>query len=78
MSHFLVFYDRGRQGEPEVKRIEDSNEAVAALLEAEHDLAGDPERGVVMLVADDIDDLRRTHAHYFASSVEDLLHLPVA
>ena len=76
MSHFLVFYRRGASEESVVERIEDSDEAVRRLLEAERDLADDPSRGVVMLVADDEDDLRRTHAHYF-SSIDDLLR-PVA
>ena len=57
--------------------IEDAAEAVRRLLEAEHALAGDRSRGVVMLVADDEDDLRRTHAHYFAS-LEELLRQAVA
>jgi hypothetical protein len=77
MSYFLVFYDRARQGDPDVRRIEDADEAVTRLLEAERELAGDAERGVVMLVGDDVEDLRRTHAHYFAASVEELLRLPV-
>ena len=78
MSHFLIFYDRARQGEPEIEQIDDPARAVERLLHAERELADDPDRGVVMLVADELDDLRRTHAHYFATSVEDLLKLPVA
>ena len=76
MSHFVVFYSRGRD-KPIIERIEDHDEAVRRLLEAEHELADDPSRGVVMLVADDEEDLRRTHAHYF-SSIEELLRQPVA
>jgi hypothetical protein len=78
MSHFLVFYDRSRQGAPDVEQIDDPARAVERLLEAEREIANDPQRGVVMLVADHLDDLKRTHAHYFVSSIEDLLHLPVA
>jgi hypothetical protein len=55
-----------------VERIEDPREAVRRLLEAERSIAGDPGHGVVMLVAKDEDDLRRTHAHYF-SSFEELV-----
>jgi hypothetical protein len=77
MSHFLVFYSREQSEGPRVERIEDSTEAVRRLLAAEHALADDRSHGVVMLVADDEDDLRRTHAHYFAS-VEDLLRQAVA
>lgn len=78
MSHFLVFYDRSRQGEPDVEQIDDPLRAIERLLVAEGELADDPNRGVVMLVADELDDLKRTHAHYFASSIDDLLHLPIA
>jgi hypothetical protein len=77
MSHFLVFYSREQSEEPRVERIEDSTEAVRRLLQAEHALAGDRSHRVVMLVADDEEDLRRTHAHYF-ESVEDLLRQAVA
>lgn len=77
MSHFLVFYSREHSEDPRVERIEDAAEAVRRLLEAEHALAGDRAHGVVMLVADDEDDLRRTHAHYFAS-LEELLRQAVA
>ena len=72
MSHFLVFYSRKRAEVPRVERIEDSAEAVQRLLEAERGIAGDPLHGVVLLVAEDEDDLRRTHSHYF-SSVEELV-----
>lgn len=72
MSHFLVFYSHEHSEDPRVERIEDAAEAVRRLLEAEHELAGDRSHRVVMLVADDEDDLRRTHAHYF-ESFEELL-----
>lgn len=74
MSHFLVFYSREHSEDPRVERIEDASEAVRRLLEAEHALSGDRSNGVVMLVADDEDDLRRTHAHYFASFEELIRH----
>jgi hypothetical protein len=77
MSNFLVFYTRGQSTEPVVERIDDHDEAVQRLLEAERELAGNPARGVVMLVAEDEDDLRRTHAHYFLS-IEELLSHPAA
>jgi hypothetical protein len=72
VSHFLVFYSRKNGEDPRVERIEDPAEAVQRLLEAESQFAGDPVHGVVMLVAKDEDDLRRTHSHYF-SSVEELV-----
>jgi hypothetical protein len=72
VSHFLVFYSRLGDEQARVERIEDPADGVLRLLEAERSLAEDPDHGVVMLVADDEDDLRRTHSHYFAS-VEDLV-----
>lgn len=75
MTNFLVFYSR-TSNEPRVETIADDTEAVQRLLEAERELANDPLQRVVLLVADDLDDLRRTHAHYF-TSIDDLLRQPV-
>ena len=77
MINFLIFYTRGRDSEPVIERIDDHDEAVRRLFKAERELANDPARGVVMLVADDEADLRRTHAHYFFSLEELLRHQPV-
>ena len=74
MSHFLVFYSRNAGDQPRVVLVDEA-EAVQQLLEAERRLADDPTHGVVMLVAENEDDLRRTHAHYF-ESIEDLLAQP--
>ena len=77
MSHFLVFYSRNRNDDPRVVLVEDERDAVRQLLEAERRLADNPSQGVVMLVADNEADLRRTHSHYF-ESIEDLLSQPIA
>ena len=77
MSHFLVFYSRQPSVETVVQEYADPEDAVRHLLYAERELGGDPSRGVVMLVADSEEDLRRTHSHYFAS-IEELLRQPVA
>ena len=42
------------------------------LFELEDELADDPDRGVVLLVAEREEDLRATHGHYFAT-VDELL-----
>ena len=76
MSHFLVFYSRNPGDEPRVVLVENEADAVQQLLDAERLLAHDPTHGVVMLVAENEDDLRRTHAHYF-ESIEDLLAQPI-
>jgi hypothetical protein len=43
-----------------------------AFVDAERALRGDDRHGVVLLVAEDEETLRRTHSHYF-SSVDELL-----
>ncbi len=67
MSHFLVIYNRRRGVEPQVERIDDQREAQERLFQIEDDLVGDPDRGVVLLVAEREEDLRETHGHYFAT-----------
>lgn len=67
MSHFLVIYDRHRRIDPTVERVEDAHAAQERLFEVEHELRGDPDRGVVLLVAQREDDLPKTHGQYFKS-----------
>jgi hypothetical protein len=67
MSHFLVIFDRRRRADAEVQQIEDAQEAMERLFEIERELRGDSDRGVVLLVADDEQTIRATHAHYFRS-----------
>jgi hypothetical protein len=74
MSHFLVTFHRRRVAPPHVERIEDPDEAISRLFESEKRLRNDPDRDVVMLVADSEDELRRTHAHYF-KSFDELMEL---
>ena len=74
MSHFLVIYDRDRRTAPRVEEIDDPEEAVARLFQVEDELRSDPDRGIVMLVADDEATIRQTHAHYF-KSLDELLEL---
>ncbi len=75
MSHFLVIYDRRRQGPPKVERIDDARAAQLRLFELEDELRGDRDRGVVMLMAEREEDLHRTHAHYFKTRDELLEHV---
>lgn len=67
MSHFIVIFDRLRRADAEVQRFDDPDEAMERLFEIERELRDDPERGVVLLVAEDEDTVRATHAHYFKS-----------
>jgi hypothetical protein len=66
MSYFLMRYTRLGREDPIIERFEDSDEALERLSEEEKRVRGTNE-GVVLLVADDEADLRRTHAHYFQS-----------
>jgi hypothetical protein len=68
VSYFLVIYDRRKQHEARVERIEDEDAALARLFELEDQLRGSKNgRGVVLLVADDEDEIHRTHSQYFKS-----------
>jgi hypothetical protein len=68
MSYFLVIFDRHKQREPTVERIEDADAALARLFDLESRLRGSTNgRGVVLLVADDEEEIRRTHSQYFKS-----------
>jgi hypothetical protein len=70
MSHFLLIFDRLKRQDLRVERIEDPNEAMTRLRDAERHL--DEGQGAVLLVAESEEDLRLTHAHYF-TSFDDLL-----
>jgi hypothetical protein len=74
MSHFLVIYDRHRRHDPAIERIEDAQEAQDRLFAVERELAQDPDRGVVLLVAPREEDLPRTHGQYF-KTVDELRRL---
>jgi hypothetical protein len=67
MSHFVVIYSKIRPGEADVERIDDAQEAQRRLFEVEQELRADPDRGVVLLVAEREEDLHHTHGHYFKS-----------
>jgi hypothetical protein len=57
-----------------VHRFEDSNEAVTRFTNTERRLRDTgSDRHAVLLIADGEETLRRTHPHYFVSSLGDLL-----
>ena len=74
MSHFLVIFDRRRRDDPQVVEVDDALEAQQQLFALERELRADPERGVVLLVAERIEDLKATHGQYFPS-VDQLTRL---
>jgi hypothetical protein len=68
VSYFLVIYDRRKHHETVVERIEDEDAALTRLFQLEDQLLGSENgQGVVLLVADDEEEIRRTHSHYFKS-----------
>ena len=73
MSYFLITFTRGDGTNPQLERFEDGGDAMAAFTARERELrADDGSRGVVLVIADDEETLRRTHSHYFAT-FEELL-----
>lgn len=74
MSHFLVIFDRRRRLDSQIEQIDDPQEAQARLFEIERELRSDPGRGVVLLLAERVEDLVRTHGQYF-KSVDELKRL---
>ncbi len=75
MSYFLVIHHR--RDPARVERVEDPEEAQRRLFELERELRADPDRGVVLLVAEREEDLVHTHSHYFKKSGGELME-PVA
>jgi protein-disulfide isomerase-like protein with CxxC motif len=66
MSFYLVTFSRGEDANSVVEAFEDAEEAMAQFVAAEraHRERQDG-KGVVLLIADDEETLRRTHSHYF-------------
>jgi hypothetical protein len=72
MSHFVIIFDRRRRVPPKVSAYEDPLEAQERLFEAEAELRDDPERGVLLLYAENEESLHRTHGSFFLD-LEELL-----
>lgn len=67
MKQFLVIFDRDR-GSVRTKVFVDRREALRARFAAEREHAGDANVEVVVLGANSMADLRRTHGRYFKSA----------
>jgi hypothetical protein len=77
MSYFLLTFDRPANGAPRIERYEDGDEALAHFTDAERRVRAEgADRGVVLLVADSEETLRKTHSHYFYTVDELLAQLP--
>lgn len=71
MSFFLVTFSRRDGANPFLERFEDADEAMSRFVAAEHTHREQRDgKGVVLLIADDEETLRRTHSHYFVSPDE--------
>jgi hypothetical protein len=71
MSFFLLTFDRTNGREPQIMEFTDSSSAMDEFVAAERrHREVDDGKGVVLLIADDVDTLRRTHAHYFMTTDE--------
>jgi hypothetical protein len=73
MSFSLLTFSRNSDEEPDLELFHDAGEAMDRFTERERELRhADGDRGVVLLIADDEETLRRTHTHYFVDSVAEL------
>jgi hypothetical protein len=78
MSYFLLKYKTGEHEDPVLERFEDAELAMQKFIEAERwHRDHDKDHGVVLLVADSVETLRRTHTHYFLSLDEMLAEVGV-
>jgi hypothetical protein len=74
MSLFLLTFTRGASIDPEIERFEDPEKAMRKFADRERELRGS-DRGVVLLIAENEETLRRTHSHYFETADELLAQL---
>jgi hypothetical protein len=65
LRHFLLVYDLKAQRLVSQRDFEDGGEAAAAYADLEREYQGQPGYEVVLVGADSIETIRRTHAHYF-------------
>lgn len=64
IKHFLVVYDV-RAGVAEVREFSDYEEALAAYDQLEKQFLGSNEFDIVLLGADSVETIKRTHSSYF-------------
>lgn len=71
--HFLLIYDLAEGRLRSHDSFEDPDEAAAAYAQAEREHKGHVE--IVLVGADSIETIMRTHGHYFAQSLLDKKYL---
>lgn len=65
LQHFLLVYDFGAQRLVSQKEFGDGNEAATAYAALESKYRGRDDLEIVLVGADSIETIKRTHAHYF-------------
>ncbi len=65
LQHFLLVYDLKAQRLISQRDFEDGEEAATAYAALERDYQGQDDFEIVLVGADSIETIRRTHAHYF-------------
>jgi hypothetical protein len=65
LQHFLLVYDLGAQRLVSQRRFTDGDEAAVAYALLERQYKGRDDLEIVLVGADSIETIQRTHAHYF-------------
>lgn len=72
LRHFLIVFDAARGGEPEVREFRRPAPALVAYRDAEDHYRDRPAVQVVLLAADSLATIKKTHPNFWRSGVEDL------
>lgn len=79
LEHFLIIFDTRRQELREALQLgPDADAAINAYSEYEQDYRDEPSVEIVLIGADSIDTIRRTHSHYFEAVDDFFAHVVVA
>jgi len=70
VKHYLLVFDRPESRIIEIKEYTNSSDALTARFDLEKSLGRDPDIEVVVLGADSLDNLHRTHSRYFNRPIE--------
>lgn len=65
MVHFLIVFDHANEQLVQAKPYDDANEAAADYARLEEKHRGDHRLEIVLVGADSIETIHRTHGHYF-------------
>jgi hypothetical protein len=65
LKHFLLVYDLAAQRLVKQQEFSDGDEAAVAYADLEREFKGSQDLEIVLVGADSIETIMRTHAHYF-------------